>query len=87
MSKETHLLTMYEMNETEEASAQLLPEANLKLIKNLLATDTLRLNNLVPDPESYHKFIQEHAEVKGAISAWRHLLTLHDETIKRLATD
>lgn len=74
-------------NEQEALNAQILPPANLGFIKNMLATDTMRLNNLRPDPESYVKYIQEHAAISGAISAWQHLLNAHEEVIKRLAVD
>jgi hypothetical protein len=87
MSTEKHMLTLYTMTESEQASAQLLAEPNLRMIKNLLATDTIRLTNLVPDPNNYPKFVQEHAEIKGAISAWQFLINCHEEVINRLAVE
>jgi hypothetical protein len=86
MAQENHLLTQYIMTDQEEANAALLNEGQLRMIKNFLATDSMRLMNLVPLPNDYSAFIQEHAEIKGAISAWQHLLNVHEDTVRRLAT-
>lgn len=74
-------------NEQEALNAQILPPANLSFIKTMLATDMMRLNNLKPDPNNYPAFVQEHAAITGAISAWNHLINAHEEVIKRIAVE
>lgn len=87
MATEKHILTLYELSEQEQLNANLLPPGLIMVLKNLLAADTMRLVNLKPNPENYTTYIQEHAEIKGAISAWQCLLNSHEDTISKLSTD
>jgi hypothetical protein len=82
--REKHIVTFYPMSESELMSAKILAEPTLRMIKNLHATDFMKLNNLQPDPNNYPKYIQEHAELKGSIAAWQLLIDEHEETVARL---
>lgn len=86
MSKETHVVTLYELTETELMGAKMLPENTLKMIKNLQATDFMALANLQPDPNNYPAYVQRHAELKGALAAWGTLIDGHNDTVKALNT-
>lgn len=85
MSKLIHYQEKYEWeSDKEERSASLLPMANIQFIKNQLYFERHRKENLSLDPNNVMKFIQEEAEIKGAISAYQFLLDSHNNVISAL---
>ena len=68
----------------EEAASKILTEGNLAVIRTLLAMEVQRRLALSPDSNNYAKFIQEEAEIKGAITAYQTLLDAHVDTIESL---
>lgn len=88
MAKIVPLDERYEWSDDKEfLNAQILPPANIGFIKTQLALDRRKLTNLCPDPNNYAKFIQEHASLAGAISAYEFLLNCHNEVMAKLAVD
>lgn len=80
------LLETYNFTETELMNVQILSEPFLRFCKTQLAVESMRARNLVPNPESYSKFIQEKAHIDGAISVWEFLINNHVDTVARLNT-
>lgn len=73
--------------DAELNNAQIIPPANLMFIKTQLAMERRKLSNLRPDPNNYHLYVQEHAGISGAVSAYEYLITCHEEVIRRIAVD
>lgn len=67
----------------EEAASKILTEGNLSFIRNQLAMEAQRKINMDPpvDESGYKAFIQEHAEITGAMKAYQFLLDCHQEVI------
>lgn len=86
MAHAVPILERYEFTESEIASAQILPDLLLKYCKTQLAMESMRARNIKPPPDQdgYSKFIQEKAEIDGAIGVWEFLINGHEETVNRL---
>lgn len=67
----------------EEATSKILTEGNLSFIRNQLAMEAQRRLNMNPPTgaDGYQAFIQEEAEIKGAMRAFSFLLDCHHEVI------
>lgn len=88
MAKMIPLDVVYEYeNEKEEMNAQIIPFANLTFIKTQLSFERRRRSNLVPDPNNYPEFIQQHAAISGTISAYEFLINSHEDVVRRLAVE
>lgn len=85
MAKMIHYNELYEFESpAEENSAKLLSIANVHAIKNFLYTEQMRRNNIEVDPANIMAFIQEEAEIKGAVRAFQLLLDSHNDLIATL---
>lgn len=71
-------------SQKEEKSAQLLSEGNIRFIENQLWFEQNRRNNIDVDPNDIMKFVQEEAEIKGAMKALQFLLDAHNELVRNL---
>jgi hypothetical protein len=91
MAKLIHYHRRYQFETpAEEKSAQLLSEGNIRHIENQLWFEQNRRNNIdvdASDPQAVMKFIQEEAEIKGAMRAFQFLLDTHSSLVSGLESD
>lgn len=72
--------TEWEFTEKEKYIATRFSEFNLMLFQTLIAQEAAKRLNLAYDPAKPLDFLQQEAEIKGAIGAYEHLLLLATDT-------
>lgn len=81
MAKQIIVDVRYEHTPAELKTAAILNSGTVEMIKSLISDARQQRFNLKPDPNNYASFIQQEAEIKGAINAYQSLLDFHNDTL------
>ena len=84
LSRDVSLGIFWELTEKEALTGQLLTDLNKKVLQNLKNQHFQRRFNLSPDPQNYEAFIQQEAELRGAIVLIETLLDNSAQAEKQL---